>query len=287
MFTKVLIPYDFSNDSEYIIRCLKNIPQIREIILFHVTRSLYLISTPERENPETDYARLRLEKVKELIEMPRSKVRVVVEEISGGEVSDAIIRIADREQVSLIMMGRRGRGVIETLLLGSTAWDVLRYCPSDLLLIHPPGKPLRLSPGIRCPDLFTNVMLCKDFSSPGIEDLCMDIYPYVTSVELFHAVTKGDSEEEVNHAVKDAKEELEKVAITCNGKDITCNIHVRVGDAADEIIRFSEEKNISLIVAKSTGRQGIVKKIVGGTTEAIARSARKPLLVLKKHDARS
>jgi nucleotide-binding universal stress UspA family protein len=129
-------------------------------------------------------------------------------------------------------------------------------------------------------------MLCKDFSSPGIEDLCMDIYPYVTSVELFHAVTRGDSEEEVNHAVKDAKEELKKVTITCNGKDITCNIHVRVGDAADEIIRFSEEKNISLIVAKSTGGQGIVKKIVGGTTEAIARSAKKPLLILKKQNIR-
>jgi nucleotide-binding universal stress UspA family protein len=127
MFTKVLIPYDFSKDAEYTIRCVQNIPQIREIILVHITRSLYLVSSPERENPETDYARLRLEKISEMIEMPRSRVRVIVREISGGEISDAIIRISEQESASLIIMGRRGRGVIETLLLGSTAYDILRY----------------------------------------------------------------------------------------------------------------------------------------------------------------
>ena len=282
MFTKVLIPYDFSNDSEYIIRCLKNIPQVQEIILFHVTRSLYLIATPEKENPETDYARLRLEKVRESIEMPRSKVRVIVEEIFGGEVSDAINEIAEREQVSLIIMGRRGRGVIETLLLGSTAWDVIRYCPANLLLIHPPGKPFSLAPGISCPDFFTKVMVCKDFSTPEIECLCMDIVPFVNSAELFHVVTKGDSEKEVHIAVQDAEEKLKNIAITCSDKTVTCNVHVRTGDAAVEIIRFSEEEDVSLIIVKSTGRRGIVNKIIGGTTEAIARSAKKPLLILKK-----
>ncbi|OQA59370.1 MAG: Universal stress protein [Euryarchaeota archaeon ADurb.Bin294] len=284
MFTKVLIPYDFSDDAEYIIRCLKNIPRIREVILVHVTRSLYLVSSPERENPEADYARLRLEKVRDLIEMPRSKVRIIVEEITGGEISDAVIRVAEREQVSLILMGRRGRGVIETILLGSTAWDILRFCPSSLLLIHPPEDGSELSPGVRCPDIFTRALVCTDFSEPDIETLLTDILPLISSVDLFHVVSRGDTDEEIGRSVKEAEERLKNIVITCPEKSILVRTHVRIGDASDEIIRFSEKEDISLIVVKSTGTRGFVHKIIGGTTEAIARNAKKPLFILRRSE---
>ncbi|WP_304018716.1 universal stress protein [Methanospirillum hungatei] len=282
MFTKVLIPYDFSDDAEYIIRCLKTIPQIREVILVHITRSLYLVPSPERENPEADYARLRLEKVKEMIDMPRSKVRVLIEEISGGEISDAIIRVAEREQVSLILMGRRGRGVIETLLLGSTAWDILRFGPTHLLLVHPPDDDPKTSSPSPCPEIFTRAMICTDFSKPDIETLLSDILPLVSSVDLFHVVSKGDTDEEIGRAMKEAEEKLKNIVICCPEKSIQVRAHVRIGDAADEIIRFSEEEDISLIVVKSTGSRGLVHKIIGGTTEAVARNAKKPLFIIRK-----
>ena len=77
MFTKVLIPYDFSDDAEYIIRCLKNIPRIREVILVHVTRSLYLVSSPERENPEAEDDRLGTAEVLKLIGLVGSQIRIM------------------------------------------------------------------------------------------------------------------------------------------------------------------------------------------------------------------
>ncbi len=290
MFTKVLIPYDFSKDAEYTIRCVQNIPQIREIILVHITRSLYLVSSPERENPETDYARLRLEKISEMIEMPRSRVRVIVREISGGEISDAIIRISEQESASLIIMGRRGRGVIETLLLGSTAYDILRYGKSSLLLIHPPDTlGTQPAPG-RCPLLWTRVQICTDFSEPAIETLCTDLYPYVSAVDFVHVVSRGDSDDELKNLTEKAEEQMKQTVKTASvsaqlsvpsGSSVNMNSHVLIGDPADEIIRFSEQQDISLIVVKSTGSRGILHSLIGGTTEAIARHSKKPLLILK------
>lgn len=285
MFTKVLIPFDFSDDSYYIVKCLEKIPRIREILLVHVTRSLYLVNSEDRENPETDYARLRLEKVKETIEMPRSKIKIIVEEIAGGEISEAILRIADRECVSLIMMGRRGRGVIETLLLGSTAWDIIRYGKQDLLLVHPPEtkdthNPIQRYP---CPDLLSRVMICTDFTEPPIENLLPDIYEVSSSVILFHAVTTGDSDEEVQKEVESAKGALHTIEQHRKDHDITSVI--RTGDAADEILTFSMQEDISLIAMKSTGKQGIVQSFIGGTTAAVARNAKKPLLILKRQNS--
>ncbi len=288
MFTRVLIPHDFSDDADYVIRCLQNIPRIREVILVHITRSMYLLPSPDRENPETDYARLRLEKVKNAIMLPRSKVRIIVEEITGGEVSEAVIRIAEREQASLILMGRRGRGVIETVLLGSTAWDILKYGNTDLLLIHPPDKAWNSSPSHpRCPDLFTNVMICTDFSEPPIETLISDILPGATGAVLFHAVSKGDSDEEVSRAVEQAEENMIRIADRYRDMSLLVMTRIRIGDPADEIIRVSSGEDVSLVVMKSTGSRGILNKFIGGTTEAVGRSVKKPLLILKKRDEKS
>lgn len=282
MFTKVLIPYDFSDDAEYIIRCLRNIPQIRELILVHIVTSPYLVSFPDRENPETEYARLKLEKVKEVIEMPRSRVRIIVGEIGSGDFSDAIVRIADQEQASLIMMGRRGRGVIETLLLGSTAWDILRYGHCSLLLVHPPEKTLQTSKAYPpCPGFFSRIMICTDFSDPEIETLSLDLIPYVQSVDLFHVVSRGDTSSEVETAVKQAEEKLHHITFLQGEKPIPVKAHVTTGDAADEILAYSDRENVSLIMMKSTGRRGIMHRIIGGTTEGVARKAKKPLLILK------
>lgn len=282
MFTKVLIPYDFSDDAEYIIRCLRNIPQIRELILVHIVTSPYLVSFPERENPETEFARLKLEKIKEVIEMPRSRIRIIVGEIGSGEFSDAIVRIADQEQASLIMMGRRGRGVIETLLLGSTAWDILRYGHCSLLLVHPPEKTQKTSPTYPpCQGFFSRVMICTDFSDPEIETLSSDLIPYAQSLDLFHVVSRGDTRSEVEKAVEEAEEKLHHITVPSEEKPISIKAHVMTGDAAEEIIAYSDQENVSLIVMKSTGRRGIMHRIIGGTTEGVARKAKKPLLILK------
>ena len=53
------------------------------------------------------------------------------------------------------------------------------------------------------------------------------------------------------------------------------------GDAAAEIVRVAEERDVDLIVISSHGRTGIGRIIFGSTAEAVVRRAHCPVLVVK------
>src|ERR1043165_9944876 len=53
------------------------------------------------------------------------------------------------------------------------------------------------------------------------------------------------------------------------------------GDAAAEIVRVAEEKEVDLIVISSHGRTGLGRMIFGSTAEAVVRHATCPVLVVK------
>ena len=53
------------------------------------------------------------------------------------------------------------------------------------------------------------------------------------------------------------------------------------GDAAAEIVRVADERDVDLIVISSHGRTGLGRIIFGSTAEAVVRHARCPVLVVK------
>lgn len=282
MLSKVLIPFDFSDDSYYAIKCITRIPEIREVILLHVIYNVHLIKSTDTINPDTDYARLRLEEVKNIIDLPRSRVKVLIEEITGGEISDIILRVAESEDASLIVMGRRGRSIIETILIGSTASDILKYGEKDLLLIHPPiheGDDIQRTP---CPPLLSHVMICTDFSSPDINHLAFEGLPPLSKVSLFHAITKGDTHDQIGVAKEEAEMRLRSMEEPYARRNIPVQSYVRVGDAGKEIVSFAQDHNVSLILMKSQGKRGLLKKILGSTTDAVSRLADTPVLIFKR-----
>jgi len=53
------------------------------------------------------------------------------------------------------------------------------------------------------------------------------------------------------------------------------------GDAAAEIVRVAEEREVDLIVISSHGRTGLGRILFGSTAEAVVRHASCPVLVVK------
>lgn len=284
MFEKVIIPFDFSRDSKYAIECLKKNPEIRQLVLLHIVYNKYPSHAPGVVSSEVDYARLRLEELKKGLELQGVQVKAIVEEITGGEISDVISRIAAKEGSTLIVMGRVGRGLIETLFLGSVASDVLSHNTMDLLLVHAPGgvdakRDETVGP---CPGLFSHVLICTDFSEPDIGWICQHELPGIQHATLFHAVSSGDSEEEIRSAVDSAQAILGTMKDEFVNAGIPAEIHVGIGSAAEEILAFSEQDDVSLIILKSTGKGGFLTTLLGSTTAKVARSTRKPVLILKR-----
>ncbi|MCU0632523.1 MAG: universal stress protein [Methanolinea sp.] len=284
MYENVLVPFDFSTDSRYAVQCLKQIPDLRQVILLHVVYTKYPPPPGGMVDPAVDYARLRLEEFRRTIEWEGIRIGTRIEAISGGDISDVVNRVAAEEGTSLVVMGRRGMGVIEALLLGSVASDVLRHGDRDLLLVHAPavtdaGSETHTSV---CSDLFSHILVCTDFSEPDIVTLCREELSFASRMTLLHVVTTGDSEEAVHLHSSDAWTRLKELRGTISPLGIPVRATVCEGDAADEIIRHSHENGISLIVMKSAGRRGFIRNFLGSTTAYVSRNADEPILVMKR-----
>jgi nucleotide-binding universal stress UspA family protein len=284
MYENVLVPVDLSAGSRYVGCCLKYIPSLRQAEILHVAYNRDLPETMDPDDPEREYIRLCLEDINRDVRLPGVVVQNIIEEIQSGEIFEAINHVAVREGASLTLMGKRGRGIIETLLLGSVASDVLRYGTTDLLLVNnrwpddiPPEGDCP-----PCPDLFSHVLICADFSDPEITSLCCNELPWIRKVTLFHTVTTGDTSEEVSSAVDAAKAVLEKIQDAFARVSVSAQVHVSVGSAAEEIITFSENNDISLIIMKSTGKRDSLLNLLGSTTSQVARDSKKPVLVLRR-----
>lgn len=284
MYTHVLVPFDFSNDAQYAVRCLAQIPNLRRVVLLHVVYTRYPQAPGEPPDPAVDYARLRMDEFTRTLGWRDVRVENRIEAITGGEISAVVNRVAASEGTSLVVMGRKGMGVIETLLLGSVASDVLKRGDRDLLLVRAPGPD---AGGIHektasCPPLFSHVMVCTDFSEPDIIPLAREALPFASDVTLLHVVASRDQGEAVHLMASDAWTRLKGLRDAYGSAVGPVRATVCEGDPGEEIVRHAAENRVSLIVMKSTGRKGFIRDVLGSTTTYVARNAHVPVLVLKR-----
>lgn len=282
MFKNILVPYDFSADSRYAFNYTRQIPGARQIVLVHVLYNKHPSKGPDGLDPQVDYARLRLEEVKKDLEAGATPIKTVVESIRGGAISDAINRVAEQEEISLTVMGRRGQSVIGSLLLGSVASDMLRYGTTDLLLVHAPEGMDTEEKAVSFPQLFSNVLIATDFSEPEIAGLCLHKIPWIQKATFVHVVTTGDSHEEVEASVYTAQKRLEAMRDTFAEHQIPAEVRVRAGSAEEVILSLAESENASLIVMKATGQRGLLTSLLGSKVSYVARKTQRPILVLKQ-----
>jgi nucleotide-binding universal stress UspA family protein len=76
-------------------------------------------------------ARAAVDRVARELEGLETEVRTLVR---IGTPADQIIRAADELEADLIVIGGRGKGAIEAIVLGSVAYRVLHYAPCPVLV---------------------------------------------------------------------------------------------------------------------------------------------------------
>ncbi len=54
--------------------------------------------------------------------------------VRGGTPADQIVRVADELEADLIVIGGRGKGAMEAIVLGSVAYRVLHHAPCPVLV---------------------------------------------------------------------------------------------------------------------------------------------------------
>jgi nucleotide-binding universal stress UspA family protein len=121
---------------------------------------------------------------------------------------------------------------------------------------------------------------------PYVEDLLAKLSPNVKlEVILLQVLSPivtpgvgGYAIPDVNHTKeemelnkKKAEEYLEKTAGKLKGKAATVTGEVRIGNAAEEIVRFAEEINANMIAMSTHGRSGLSRWAFGSVTDRVLR----------------
>jgi len=284
MFEKVLFPTDFSEYAQKTLECIGEIPGIKDLMLLHVVDATHPSKRGWTHGPHIENAKILMEEKKNYIESMGLKVKTKVEVITVGDVSRAILEAAEKEKVSLIVMGARGKSPIKDLFLGSTTANVVRHAKTNLLIMR--YKLVKDLEGVKhekfCPMIFSKVLLPTDFSEPANKTISfIKEIKDIKEVVLLSVVSKGETEEEIEENVNETKSKLGDIRDELGRAGFNVKDHVRVGNLPEEIISTAEDDDVSLIAMSPHGKGWFKELLVGSTTCAVVRRAKRPVLVVR------
>lgn len=284
MFEKVLFPTDFSEYAQKTLECIGEIPGIKEIMLLHVVDATHPSKRGWIHGPHIEDAKIRMDEKKEYLNSLGLKAKTKVDVITEGEVYRTILKTAEKENVSLIVMGARGKSQIKDIFLGSVSANVVHHAKTNLLIMR-----YRLVEGLEgikhekfCPMIFQKVLLPTDFSEFADKAISFtkDIKD-IKEIVLLNVVSKGETEEEIEGNVKEAKKKLGKTKEMIVRGDVQVKDRVRVGNVPEEIISTADDEDVSLISMSPHGKGWFRELLVGSTTCAVVRRANRPVLVMR------
>jgi len=135
MFEKVLFPTDFSEYAQKTLECIGEIPGIKELMLLHIVDATHPSKHGWTHGPHIENTKILMDEKKEY-----SRVWVESKNKSGCDNRrrslQRILRTAENEKVSLIVMSARGKSQIKDLLLGGVSTKVVRHAKTNLLIMR-------------------------------------------------------------------------------------------------------------------------------------------------------
>lgn len=285
MFEKILFPTDFSAYAKKTLDCIAGIPGVEEVILLHVAET----ARSPRGGGEIVFpgGESDLKEERRYLEKIRPDIRVTTAVKASSDTAGAIIDEADERGVSLIIIGARGKSLVDGILLGSVSAAVLRRSRTNVLIMRHKiidslaGRTFAAS----CPMILSRVLCPIDFSP--FSDHAIDLLGRtkgVGAVILLHVVSKGESEAEIKDTILDANSQIAVISNNLVKQGITSRSIVRTGDPAGEITGIAEEEDISVIWMSSHGKGWFRELLLGNTAYTVAMNAKMPVIIIRKQE---
>ena len=150
MFSKILLPIDFSEFTDDIVRYATEIAQKfgSAIHLIHIIPNMDYFTPYESfmaaENMVTVQKGVETEVQRDLEKVADKIVGIpVTKAVRTGVSFVEIVEYVRSEHIELVIMATHGRGGLEHIIIGSVAEKVVRKSPCPVLTIRPAKKQLK------------------------------------------------------------------------------------------------------------------------------------------------
>jgi len=291
MFRRVLVATDFSRHADRTLECIGEIPGMEEILLVHV---LTPSPVPERSSlftgshaaPEEQAGQVLAEKGRYLEEMTKVPVKTLLVEAIGGDIPGTIIRTANNENSSLIVVGARGKSLFSGLLLGSVSEGVVTRTGINVLIMQFRGigdNDAQLEKF--CTNVFSHVLCPVDFSRPAEKTLeFLKSLGFVRKVTVLHVTQAQRQGRDKSQPAQDPDQQLRILAEDLVQHGIRATVMTRSGNPITEICHVADEQDVSLIMMGRYGKSDYTKNIsLGHVVAGVAAKAQRPLFIVSPH----
>ena len=195
-----------------------------------------------------------------------------------GNPVEEIVRLADEQQAGLVVLGYPKRSMIERVLLGRTAARVIGYSPCDVLMI-PEQSTVQ----------FNRILVGIDGSRYSMEagERALDLAAAFGGEVHALSVLDIPLERSMLYGVVKAAEQkqfapLQTLAERGQRLGVRVRTEIREGSPYTTIVKYSQDKEVDLIVLGSYGRTALGDILMGSVVERVASLSALPTLVVKK-----
>ncbi len=215
-------------------------------------------------------------------------------EILKGEPYKEIVGFARDEKANLIVLGKRGLGLIDRMLVGSTTLKVLRESSMPVLAVgrRDEKAPVDIRKIIVPIDIDEKVNSAVDCAMDIAETMDADIsLIYVFRLSIYDYSDYGIHAKLMEVLMEDSSSELEKRVEAIKARrgirkkgvkklEISAEMVKRLNPSV-AIVDYAKNNGADLIVINSHGRKGVKKIILGSVVEKVVQEAPCAVLTLK------
>ena len=238
--------------------------------------------------------RIRQKNLKTTVKLLQKEWLAVRGKLLVGKPFIKVIQEVLKKEHDLLMLSAEKQGSRGGAFMGSTAMHLLRKCPCAVWVFRPGSK-----------RKFRRIMAAVNVAAHRREEIEMNVKILELATSLarqedaeLHIVhcwtplaqsvlgtTGGCPVDERRRYDREAKENRFKLLQSYLGRleidEPTSHIHMLRGEAADQIPRLAEERDVDLIVMGTVARSGIPGFFIGNTAEKILNSVPCSVLAVK------
>ncbi|MBW6521700.1 MAG: universal stress protein [Desulfoarculaceae bacterium] len=287
MFKRLIVATDLSPASFAVVSCLSGLKSYgaEQCLLLQCLSFSDAASTALSYN--TDLLEGMLNEQKNILE--KQGFTVEARTVFGAPKQE-IIRIAAKEDYSLVVVGAQGQSLVEEKLLGGVAYGVINKTIKPVLVIpteKKKGEDKACEPVTRC-TFNDHVLLATDFS-----EMADNAFTYVEQlvahgarkVTLVHIQDKIRLEkhltarlEEFNKYDQGRLENMKQTLLQKGTPQI--DTEVCYGIPHEEITRLIRERNAQLVVMGTQGRGFVGEFFLGSVSHNVVRKSVAPVLLI-------
>jgi nucleotide-binding universal stress UspA family protein len=205
-----------------------------------------------------------------------------------GDPREEIVRLADTWAADLVVMGARGLGTVERLVLGSVSTAVVHAAHCAVLVVRDHhasvfGEILLAVDG--SPNSLAAVRFVTELGAvPKVRVLAVVEPPYVprTAPSVVMPALRQAASDLIAEQRAEQERLLAQVAVDLSLTAASVATSVTVGRPHEEIVKAASQPDVGLVVVGARGLGAITRMLLGSTSEYVLHEAGCPVLIVKQ-----